>query len=458
VATFRSVFSGVFGGPGASPPEDILGGTFDGITWPRITVLAGLGGALDPGADYYHIGVGPGIGTGKIAGTQWVDITDDVQAITISRGRDSDLDSATPGTCTLVIDNRSGDYDFTNATGPYWPLIDAGVPVRVTAEWPLGVVYDRFYGELIDPGMDLGWNPTVTWACRDGLDKLSRAFLAATSPTFDGDRTGARVGRILDAAAWPNSLRSLDTGYTILGRTVLGEAALPLLVKVEQTEFGLIWCDGSGRVVFYDRHRASSATRSTTVQAAFTDTGGAAEVELTTIGITRGRELLFTVAHITRDPAPSEPTTFEDDTSPDQPVTQVATNNAAEAAYGNLSFPDQVGQLLRNDSEALAMAQYLADRFGVQANRIRELTVEAITQDRWAQLLPLRLLDRVSASRDYGPVTVASEALIQGMTETIRNDEQNAGWDFTFTTTPPPPTPDLHVIGTAQIGVAAFGW
>ncbi len=580
---------------------------FDGITWPDVHVLVAPGGTTDPGAAYLHLGVGPGLGTGLLGGPTFTDITNDVTSASIKRGRDSDIDSATPGTCTLVVDNRSGDYDPTNLLTPFWgpnllttqqesledgtttgwqagldtsiantaaqayhgtkalqltktvgtgtafaqagtgvtgvpfppsapcrlsvwfrtPVtarsckiraafhtmsgtylsgqdllsaavtdsttgwvqatvigrspaqstrivpelqvagavnteshyadqiviqqggIDAGAQVKVRAEWPIGTVYDRFTGTVADVALDMGYDPTVTFTCSDGLETLGRAQLAMTAPSFDGDTTGARIGHVADQAAWPTSLRALDTGYSTLGPTILGDFALNLMRKVEGTEFGLLFCDGSNILTFYDRHRSATATRSTVVQASFTDTQGASEIEMASLDVAKNRDRLVNDVHITRDPDPM---------GQDVPIEQVATDLESVTHYGGtFSMPIQLGLVCRDDYQALAMAQGLLPWFRDTVLRIREVKVEAITQGQWAVLLPLTLLDLISLSRDYGPVTVTAQLLIQALAEEIRFDPDPA-WNWTFTMSNLPPSPDLWVLGTSAIGAGRLGW
>jgi len=606
-------------------------GRFDGVTWPKLTVLAGFGGTIDEGAGYLHLGTGPGLGTGKLGGLAMVDITGDVRAVSWSRGRDSPIDSASPGACTILLGNASGDYDPENPNSPYvnrnqltanqssledgttagwevgsnctianstsgsppdgtralqltsvasgdmwaqtplafgskfrvWPsrpysvtaefraatvarscrvsvwwydvnevfltafdttltadtttgwtqvaktdgvspvnawygavvvrvfatggagevhrvdkigliqgasttwkaggdvgTLTVGAPVKVRAEKPLGTLYERFDGVITDIALSLSPDPdpTVTLTCADGLETLGRAQLAATSLQFDGDRTGVRVGRVLDAAGWPSAYRALDTGYTTLAATTLGDTALELARKTEQTEFGLLFVDGGGRVVFYDRHRATTATRSTTVQAALTDTGGAGEVAMATLTVALSRERTYNDVHITREPVgqPLVAGGGAEQGPEDTPAEQVATDAASALRHGTLSLPAQVGQLSRNDADALALAQYLAWRFADVSTRIREVRVNALRGDLWAVLLPLGLLDRISVRRDYGPNTITAQLLVQAVTEEIRVSPPQ--WDLVFTTSPPPPAPSLWVLGTTAIGAGRLGW
>lgn len=456
VLRLREVTGGGGGGGGGGAGTGLA--VFDGVTLPKLAILASFGGNLDPGADYLHLGTGPGLGTGKLGGVAAVDVTADVVSVTITRGRDGDLDPATPGVAVVVLDGRSGDYDPTNPSNPFGLTVAnlPGTPLYVRCEWPLGTIYERFSGEIADFELDAGNDPTVTFTAADGLEKLGRAHVPAGSSAYDGDTTGARIGHLADLAGWPTSLRALDAGYTTLGPLVAGEHALPLMAKTEKTEYGLLWVDGAGYLVFYDRHRATVATRSTVVQAAFTDTGGASDVEMTALAVAVSREGVFTEAHVLRDPGLMAADAFGVVEGTDDPVEQAYADPTAPAALAGLSFPDQVGQLLRTDFEALAMCQYLVARYETPAVRIREVTVDATTQDRYEVLLPLRLLDLVSASRDYGPNTVTAQLHVQGMVETITDQPL---WSFVFKTSVPPPTPSLFVLGTSALGGSdALGW
>lgn len=600
---------------------------FNGVRWPKIMVLAGLGGTADPGGDYLHLGVGPGLGTGKLGGITSIDIADDVRSISIhGRGRDSPIDTASPATCTIVFGNASGDYDPSNLFGPYvsptpnqlsrqnstfdlasggvgdwinsanatlartstvtrsgpgalavtavasldtavecgnsagtrvpvtagdtvsvrtcsraatvarahecgvnwftaggayvsslssstdptdattdfettaavtgvapptatqgsvyakWlgpaagevhylddvsvvfgtedagaqgpaSLIEIGTPIKVRVERPLGTTYDRFTGLINDVAVDVGTDPTVTITCADALESLGRTSLTTITPSYDLDMTGARVGHILDSAAFASLLRSVDTGYTRLGPTIYGKTALELLREVEQTEFGLLFVDGAGNVIFYDRHRASTATRSTTVQAWLTDLGDVTDLGMATLETARSRDGVYNDIHITRAPDPF---------GEDEPVEQVATDATSVARYGQLNLPAEVGQLHVEDYQTLAMAQALLLRFAQPRNRVRTVRVNALRGDLWATLLPLGLLDLIGAYRDYSGVNgeagnvITAKLHIQAMDEDIEISPPR--WELTLATSEPPPPPDLWILGTSAIGTGALGW
>jgi hypothetical protein len=422
---------------------------FDGTSAPRFIVEAAWGATITPGTGVLTLGSSPGLGTAKLGGTTWVDITRDVKSYSWRRGRGDDLSVAQPGTCTIVLDNFAGDYDPANLAGPYVSggvsLVDAGVPVRIRAEYS-GTVYARFNGDITSIDLDYGYEPTAALQCSDGLEWLGRAFLEEATVAGDLDTTGQRISRLADSAGWPTSYRSIDTGYTRLGPTTFGTSALQAMHDTEQTEFGLLYVNGAGVLVFYDRYRLTTATRSTVVQAAFTDAAGVGDVEFDTLTMSRSRERAYNDVHVTRNA----------NADGDTPVEQVATDAVSEGKYGLLSFPETVGKLLPDDDQALAMAQWLVTQWPNPTLLVTSLETQATTQSVWATLLGLDLLDLVSVSRDYGPNTVTASLLTEGMAEAV--DAEAASWVINLSTAPTRTVPTLWVLGTAVLGTTSLGW
>lgn len=75
----------------------------------------------------------------------WTDISAYVLNVSIKRGRQTELDAFSPGTCTVVLDNSDRRFDPEHSSGPYYGNLVANVPIRVTAT-ETGVSYPRFYG------------------------------------------------------------------------------------------------------------------------------------------------------------------------------------------------------------------------------------------------------------------------------------------------------------------------
>lgn len=424
---------------------------FDGITLPKLSVHILVSGALWRPANAFVLdGTSLLDGTKYLGAGSWVNIIDDVEALTIDRGRDSDTDSAIPGSLVVRVDNTNGDYNPENLSGLYVSggatQIDVGLPICVQAEW-LGVVYDLFYGEVADVELDLDYENSVVFTCADGLERLGTTRLGPSIFQVDGEYTGQRIGRVLDAAGWATSLRALDRGYSQLGLTDSADYALALLQKIERTEFGLVFVDGAGRVVFYDRYRPAFATRSTTVQALFDSS-----VELTGLSASRSRERMANDWHITRTSI----------IEGDEPVEQSAFDQASVDKYGIVSGPSGFGELSRNDEEARAMCQGLVQRFKASLTRVRSVSLEAAALDMWSTLLGLELLDRIKVDVNNGPNSLSKELLIQKLHQeiTVNGRDEMPTWDFTFTTSQALAAPSLFKLDGTKLlnSTNTLGW
>ena len=308
---------------------------------------------------------------------------------------------------------------FLTATLPLWVPggtvgLDLGRPVWVIASYA-GVAYPLFWGVTTAITPDYGASPAVTFSCADALEALGRAAVGVIGASYDADTTGTRVGRVLDAAGWPTASRALDAGYSTCQATTFGDKALPLLQTVVDTELGRLYQDTSGNIVFYDRLRVYFAARSTSVQATLSDVG--TDVDMTDVSFVKDAALLFNEARITRDGG----------------TEQVFSDAASVAAYGTRTFPGSVGTLLRSDAAALSLCSWIVGKYKTPMVRVSSVRVEAASQGMWAALLPLAFLDRVRVLRDYGPVTVDRQELVEGIEHAISTD----AWDITLSTSDP---------------------
>jgi hypothetical protein len=91
-----------------------------------------------------------------------------------------------------------------------------------------------------------------------------------------GERSGARVGRVLDEIGWPSADRVLSTGDTVHGPYLPDrQSAMKYLRDVETAEDGYVFLDGQGRLVLRDRNWQWTQT----VSVAFSDTPSGAELD-----------------------------------------------------------------------------------------------------------------------------------------------------------------------------------
>lgn len=188
-------------------------------------------------------------------------------------------------TCRVVLDNQNRDYDPDNRQSPYSTLTQTLLlpmtPVRVIAQTPVEVD-----GLLVDIGGSGGtfdtdyplfrgyadsWKATYSAAAKtsqtiltatDGTKVLSRYNGPAQTSAGAGERTGNRVGRILDNAGWPAELRAVDAGLATLQATTLATPAWTELLLTADSERGDIFIDTQGRVTFYGQTRRGENARS----------------------------------------------------------------------------------------------------------------------------------------------------------------------------------------------------
>lgn len=435
----------------AGSPDVVSGGVvvttragFNGTWWPRLVIRALLGGV-------------------------WTTMTSgaDLRSFTRSLGRDTQIDSANPGAATIVLGNRSGAYDPANTSAFGGHPLTIGTPIQVLAERPLGTTWPKFTGTIRKFGLDAqSFDPTMTLVCADGLERLGRTPTPSELHTFTSTTAGPRIGQLADLAAWDAAARSLDTGVSrIPVAMVLGDSVLELMRKVEQTEMGLLWVNEAGTLVFYDRHRVSLATRSTTVQVALADTSGPGQLGMVELYMDRSTDHVYNDIHITRDADPAQDSEVTGVEPADEPTEQIAQDLASIGTggsnYGYLNLPADVGKLHSSDAAALEQAQGLLGWFSNAQDRIEQVEINALhprvkNEGLWDRLLGLTLLDRISVLRDYGPRTISGQLLVQAITEEVAVSPPT--WLMTLTTSNPPPTPDRFVVGTSRIGTDRIGW
>ena len=427
-------------------------GLFDGTHAPKFQVEFAWGGSatVDPQAGYFILGTSQ-LDTGQLGSIGWQLIpAEDIVSMGWRRGQNSELDQASPGSATIVLDNVSGIYDPLNLQSPYMvaalqyfhldqsqlntgllgftadtgtPIV-VGVPVRIVAvitdpTTGADVQYPQFRGVVSAMDPDYGLQSTITFQCLDGLDLLGHRKLSTVAPVNDNDLTGTRLGRILDAVAWPTSLRSIDAGQSRCTTMVLGDFALPLAQQIVDTELGNMFVNGSGTLCFFDRLHPYTQTRSTSVQAVFTD--DSSSVDYVQILFGESTDIMYNEARLTRTGG----------------TEQTFTDTTYAAQYGTRTFPNQAGSQLRTDSDALSLAGWIVGRFKKPLMRVQSIQVEALPLGQWATLLRLELLDRIRVIRSYGvntaggyANTIDRQVFIQGFAVSVT---QNS-WSISYTT------------------------
>ncbi len=187
----------------------------------------------------------------------WQDVSTDVRSLSITRGRQRQIEAFGAGSCSLELDNNEGDYDPDNPESIYYSGGTTTVlpmrPIRIVASWD-DIEYPLFYGYLdaIVPQYAPGQfsDAWVTITATDGMKILQNQV---ASGAMIQEYSGERIGHILDSVNWPLALRDIDTGEWPIRATTLAATAAQEIQTTVDSEYGRWYFGADGSVVFESR-------------------------------------------------------------------------------------------------------------------------------------------------------------------------------------------------------------
>ena len=358
-----------------------------------------------------------------------VDVSSLVDSVRTNRGRTALSEIFQTGTMSLRIIDQNGDFNPMNLSSPYAGLLTPMRKVTITASYE-GTTYPIFAGYITSydttTPRDVGEVVFTTIQAVDGFRLFQNAQITTVASATAGQTTGTRIGKILDQIGWPVGMRDIDAGQTTVQadpgtlRTSLGAMQL-----VTSTEYGSLYMDGFGNLVFQDRALTSSSVAGTPVVFNDNGTGISYNNALWKLDDT----LVFNKASITRTGG----------------TAQVAFNQASIDKYFLHSYQEQ-NLLMETDAEALNNARaFVASR---QETSIR---CDAITLD----LYTANYDAGITAALDldfFDPITVTTtQPGSSTLTKTLQvfgvsHDIKPSAWKTTLTTLEP--IIDSFIIGT----------
>ncbi len=363
-----------------------------------------------------------------------VDVSDQVNSISTSRGRNAEADQFQTGSLSLRIVDQNGDFNPQNTSGPYYTLLTPMRKVQITATYG-AVTYPIFMGYITSYTTTTPQNASdVVYTTIEAVDAFrlaQNAQIATVSGTSAGQLSGARINNLLDAIAWPTSMRDIDAGLTTMQADPgTARTALAAMEVVQTSEYGALYVDASGSFVFQDRTvTASSVTGTATV---FNDNGS--DISYANAVWILNDVLVYNQANVTRTGG----------------AVQTAIDQASIDKYFLHSY-NQQNLLMETDAVALEYAQaYVASR--------AETTVrcDAITLDLYTANYNTGII--AALSLDYfDPVTITTT---QPGSSTLTKTLQVFGvsmsitpnsWRVTFTTLEP--IIDAFILDSALYGI-----
>ena len=138
------------------------------------------------------------------------DITDNVKAFRITRGKSKDENTYPAATLELTLENSTGKYYPTLTTSPLYPKIRLGLPVRVQATYN-EVTYSLFYGYLNRiTAYPIRDKQEVYFYATDGIDLLAKCIVIQDMDDKVNQSDGASVDEVLNAVIWNMARRNID--------------------------------------------------------------------------------------------------------------------------------------------------------------------------------------------------------------------------------------------------------
>jgi hypothetical protein len=186
-----------------------------------------------------------------------VDVSDQINYIQTSRGRNALVDQFQTGQLTLRIVDQNGDFNPTNPAGPYYELLTPMKKVQISATYG-ATTYSLFSGFITSyvntQPKDATEVAYTTIQAVDAFRLAQNAQVSTITGASAGNLSGTRINQILDQIDWPATMRDIDAGLTTLqadpgtARTSLGA-----MQTVADSEYGALYVDTDGEFVFQDR-------------------------------------------------------------------------------------------------------------------------------------------------------------------------------------------------------------
>jgi hypothetical protein len=253
-----------------------------------------------------------------------VDITDMVYKVSTRRGRLRILSNFEVGTATVTLFDPESKFNPYNEDSPYYGRLVPLRKVQIWADIELAGVDYRFYifsGYITsyDTGFYQGTNETatVTLQCADGFRLLNNVVTPTNTP-IPGctvpQLSGVRVEEILDFAGFPDSMRQIELGDSIMQADPGGSrAVLAAIQTVEQSEFGAFYMSPVGGAKFLSRTTISKLADAEA--RTYSDTGAAGTIQYTNLDFAYDDQLILNDVTVTRLGGGAIPQRVEDDPS-----------------------------------------------------------------------------------------------------------------------------------------------
>lgn len=265
------------------------------------------------------------------------------------------------------------------------------------------------------------------------------AHYQAGAFAWAGDTTGARMNRILALIGWPAADQQIDSGRSRLQAvSELSGSALEYLHRVAESEQGMFYVTGDGKVRFRERHALYKSPLNVS-QATFGDAGsGAGFLAYLDLKPDHHERLLINEASVGREGGP----------------VFTVSDAVSKAAYFTQGF-QRTDLLNESDLEVLDLGNWLVSQRKDPRMEFRSLefspVMDSSASGLWAQALGRDFGDLITVKRKpaAGAAVISKDARIQHIAHSIFPAEKR--WRTTFQLAP------AETVSYWTIGVSAMG-
>jgi len=346
---------------------------------------------------------------------------------------------AANGSCTIEYTDVANKWTTTIAAGNFNPNIPHHFYFHTTYDggnryiWIDGVNVSSWTGAAITPA---GTTESLTISNMVVSEIFVKEFGHSIAPNYEGTTysnlaqgfylvtTYIRILKLLDQTSFDNW--TYCTGYPVVTADGAINAykienlieLIPQLRTVLATEAGEMFVRKDGMLMFCDRNYKYRNTKSTTVQAAFSDAGGAT--------LKYGKELTL---DYDADNIRNSVTVNFSSGAQNAINNYTAVNTTSTASVGKAS--DTIDTYLQNLTDATTLADLQLGVGAALKPRVSPLEVGVTSQTAdWQTLLGLELLERITVTRTPSTGNAITQTmLINSIDHTIRPGV----WETTIT-------------------------
>ena len=357
-----------------------------------------------------------------------VDISNQVNKVSIKRGYNLLQEEFQAGTATVRIIDLTGDWNPTSPTSIYAGKLVPLRKVRISADGEfLFSGYTTAYNYQWDKEQNVGF---VDLQLVDAFRLFNMSNITTVTGATAGETTGNRITNILNTIGFPNSMRNIETGSTTVqadpGTT---RTSLQAIKNMEFSEQGAFYILPSGNAEFLARTTIQSKSGANPTFFSNDGTG----ISYRNIVTALDDKLIINQTSITRAGG----------------TAQIASNAASQIKYFPHSYT-ATDLLVQSDAQALDIARAFTVTRAETTLRVDALTLDLNTADYAAGTTAALTLDFFDTIRvkNVGQDGTVIDKTLQCMG--VAHEITPGTWNTTFVTSEP-------IIDSFQIGSSLYG-